>query len=480
MSSNIDTGIIKDFQDHFDIIQKVIYGTRENINDSEVSTSESVHVYQYARTTWYNKVPRIIPSEGDLSEKKYNLTNGKHDLLAYTTFRQLLPIIRVKKEFEQKIQVRWCEDPAINIISDAKLSYGSDKIGNLNSKSIRAKLKLFKGNDEQKFIDNQIGNIPELQQWNIYLPSVTVKFEFPWFYSADDTLGLPLYYSCNDKHFVHSYSLNNKLVNLLRMRILKDDDTYEIIPVDLKYLHVEERIETLKTPEIMGIYIKLLPDEVDSYKCWTRENKYGDFYIEDIVECTSDNPSVYGKKLSVEMNENAIIHTMVWLAENRTAKELGNLSNYTTNILDKNLGYDPIEWSTLHIGSYDYFKELHADYTGVLLLREFKGKPVEPGYHVWSFCRNHNSINAKVGVNMSELTAKLTVTLKDRNPSLRTLDPVTGNVIEEKSTEKPEFDLYVYLFVTKKLSFFPDPIVADKWFLKFDSTLFRENTELNG
>lgn len=482
--SNIDSGIISNFQENFDEIQKIIYGTQENINDEKKTAAESVHVYQFTRTTWYNKVPRIIPGSGDSdsAEKKYKLNNSKHDLLAYNTFKQILPIVRVRKEYERKIQICWIKDLGFNILESGQLHYGDDRIACMDSKSIKIDYTLLNKNSDYKFIDSQIGNIPELQNWNITLHSRTVKFELPWYYSKDFTLGLPLYYSCMDKNFYHTYTFNNKLTNLLRMRVLDEHvpNKYIIMPVDLKYLHVEGRIETLKSPEILGMFIKLLPDEVDSYKCWTRENKYGDFYIEDITSKTSDNPSKYGSKLSVDVNENAIAHTMIWMAENKSATDLGIIGNYTTNTLNSSQGYDPIENTTLHVGPHDYFKDLSGDYTGNLFYRDFPGKTIIPGFHVWSFCRNPLSINAKIGINMSKLNTKLTISLKDKNPNLRTLDSETGNVIESKSDDVPEFLLHVYLMVTRKISFFGDPKDTDKWFIKFDSDLYRENLELRG
>ena len=389
-------------------------------------------------------------------------------------------MVRVKKEFENKIQVKWVEDIAFNIIQHGELKYGNDKVCSIDSKSLRSYFKFYNTNGDQKFINHQIGNRPEFQTWGISLITDTVKFEFPWYYSRDETLGLPLYYSCSDKHWSHVFVYQNSISKLLRMRQKNESGEYEIVPVDLKYLHVEDRIQTLKDPEIYGVYIKLLADEESTYKCWTKDNKYGDFYIEDVVAHTSDNTSEFGKNLSVEIKENAIAHTMIWMCENKTATDLGNLSNYTTNIYDQKLGFDPIINTTFHVGSYDLFKELPADYTGSLFYREFKGKPIEPGYHVYSFCRDSNSINAKVGINMSELTGKLTVKLKDRNPALMQIESETGNTIESKSAEKPEFFLHVYLLVTRKISFFADEAERDKWVIRFNSTLFRENSDISG
>jgi hypothetical protein len=492
--TSADAGIIKQFQSNFDEIQKVIYGTSENMTDAKYDSlpnSESVHYYSFSRNNWYNVMPRIIPCVGSDGgdAKKYTLDNGKHDLLAFTTLRQKLPIIRVKKEYEKDYQVCWIRDLGFNSVRSATLKYGQEEIAKLDSRSIRAHYRILKDRQYQETVDKSIGNVPSLQEWSTYLPNYIIRFELPWYYSNDYSLGLPLFYSSTDKHFSHSYIFNDELKSLLRMRKRdpENEGCWEIIPFDMRYIHVETRSDRLSEPEIMGMYIKLLPEEVEEYKCWTRANTYGDFYIDTIEFESSPNPMKYGSKLSVEMSNDAIVYNIVWMAENKTATDNGIHNNYTTNTLEIDEGYDPIEHTSLRVGSHDIFKELPNEYTSDLFYRDFPGRPLGTHLHAFSFNRTPKTINAKVGINMKgDMKSKLTVFLKDRNPKLRTLDPENGNVIEYKSgsikndehksdgsTELPEFNLYVYMFVSRKISFHAEG--DDKWKLTLDNPVFRCN-----
>lgn len=479
--SNTDYNIIRDFQANFDQIQKVIYGTSEN--SKGLQKTESEHLYVFSRTTWYNRVPRTILATENNGSYSYKLNNGKHDLLMYTSLRQQLPAIVVRDVFQDLIEICWVRNIGINTIRSGQLLWGEDKVTSIDTKSIEAEYKIFKSNADKDFFDSNIGNIPMLTSWNSFLPSKSTIVEQPWFYSKDKSLGLPIYYAFGNKNFVHTYVFNRSIQSLLRMRRIvpanerKNPEVveYQYIETDLKYVHVENKLENLSPPEMMGIYVKLLPDEVDAHKCMTESNSYGDFYIEDVAVFTSENPSKYGNNLSVEVKEDAIAHTLVWMAENKSATDMGILSNYTTNTIEMQNGYDPIETTSLRVGSNDYFKELHSDYTRCLFMRDFPGKVASPGFHAFSFSSDPTSMNAKMGVNTGLLTSKLTVKLKDTNPFLKQLDPITGKALL-KASESPEFLLHVYLLITRKISFYSDG--KDGWELKFNSREHRDNPEL--
>jgi hypothetical protein len=490
--SNTDPGIIRDFQNNFDSIQKAIHDTADFNSDKKLREPESVHVYLFSRTTWYNRVPRIISPSGTGEVTKYKLNNGKkYDLLTFLALRHTLPAIRVKKEFENEIQICWCKNIAYNAIIHAELLYGEGAIASLNGKSFEVNDAFLSKNDVKNNNSESAGNIQRLQKWNVSLPADTLIVEQPWFFSRDPTLALPLFYCCNNMDFWLHYTYNRNISKLLRMRrLIKNDEeketkegfiqkegdkNYLITECDPKYLWVEGGIENLKDPEMLGMFVKGNDDEIDAYKCWTRENKYGDFYIEDIIPHVSENPSKYDSNLGVELDSDSICHTLVWMAENESATKIGNLSNYSTDTLDASLGYNPIEGTTFKVGSNEYFKDLSTDYTGNLFSRDFPGRSKNSFFNVWSFSSVPTSLNAKVGVNMSRLPSKITVRLKDKNPFLKELNPSNGNVIIIKP-ESPHFSLHVYLLVTRKISFMADG--DNGWKLIVNNPDFRENLGL--
>jgi hypothetical protein len=479
--------IFEVLQKNLDQIQKIIYGTSENVLDAEISNPQSVHLYQFSRVAWYSKIPRIISGTGQGPERFYNLSGGKYDLLSYTTFRQQMPIIKVKPEFIDEIEICWVKDLAFNIFSNGVVSFSTDEVSKIDSKSIDIYYDVFNNNSDRSYIDKQIGNIPMLRTWNTLLPSTTVKFVIPWHYNKDQTLGLPLYYSSDGKDWSHTINLNNDISNLLRMRRYNTvTKTYDIIKTDMDCVYTEFKGEAnLRSPEILGMFIKLLPDEVDNYKCWTMDNKYGDFYIEDVNWLKSDNSFKYGTKISQDIIEDGIVHSIVWMAENKNSTDITNPSNYSTNILNeydnegKYKDFDPIKSTSLTVGSYEYFKDLPADYTGNLFFSEFKGKPTSKHYHVWTFNRYSNSINANMGINMSLLKSRLAIDLVNSDPYLKTIND-KGTVTEAKSDDNPEFVLNIYLFIQKKISFHSINGGKDKWGIMFKTDQFRENLDLLG
>lgn len=489
--SNTDPNIIRDFQNNFDEIQKAIHDSADFKSDKKLRTPESLHAYTFARTTWYNRVFRVIRPMDSGKIMKYKLNNGsKYDFLTYVSLRHQLPAIRVKKEFENDIQICWCKNVAYNSIIQAELLYGEEAFVSLYSKSFEINDERLVNDEMRKNNNISAGNIPRLREWNNSLPADTLTVEQPWSFSRDASLGLPLFYYFNNTDFWLNYEYNKDISSLLRMRkLIKNEDEHEvkdgiiekdgdksylIVECDLKYLFVEGALQKLKDPEMYGMFVKGTPEEIDAYKCWTRGNKYGDFYIEDMIPYVSTNPAEYAVTLGIDLDSNSICHTLVWMAENFTSSGIGNLSNYTTNTLDESKGYNPIETTTLKVGSNEYFKDLPTDYSGNLFGRDFPGKSKNSFYNVWSFSSVPTSLNAKVGVNMSKLASKLMVKLKDTDPFLKELNPLNGNTVIKK-TESPKFKLHVYLLVTRKISFIAD---GDGWKLIINNPEFRENVEL--
>src|SRR5438067_1137073 len=78
-------------------------------------------------------------------------------------------------------------------------------------------------------------------------------------------------YYCDKLPATMSFTFVRDLLELLRMRILLSDGSYEYIKADKDYLMLpKDGSTTLEKPELSGVYIKSDPDEINSYKCATR------------------------------------------------------------------------------------------------------------------------------------------------------------------------------------------------------------------
>lgn len=463
---------IKTLQNSQSEIQKSIHSTKG------VRPAESLYLYEFNRTTWHAPFPKKIDGEGSDTKVKYQLDNGKFDLLESITLNQKWPAIGVKQEYEGKIEICWPHNLGTNVLTNAVIKYGTDELPHLDSKYCDVYFQMFLSPEERAHHNWGIGNKPTLENWSSFLPEDETTVELPWYFSRDPSVALPLFY-CDKLSATMIIDYKRDVLNLLRMRRIYEDGTYEIIPADKQYILLpSDNDSTLPKPEILGYYIKLEPEEVEAYKCWTREEKYGDFYIEDIIFSHSQNPQKFGENIKVEVECDADCNGIFWFAENKTATDFGNLSNYTTDSQNLYDGYLPIEHSTLMAGGNHIFKDLNSSYLSQTLIRPFPGRPTEQGILGWSFTRKPRSLNAMVGVNMKDVKYQISTKIKDRDPSLQYYDQKTKKLRTKVSPGKDnEYILHVYCLVTRKITFSPASDKEDAWKIEFNNPKFRERIE---
>jgi hypothetical protein len=460
---------IKTLQNSQSEVQKSIHDTHSK------TTADSPYLHQFNRTTWHARFPKKIDGDGESKKIKYALDNGKFDLLESLTLNQKYPAIGVKAEYEGKIEICWPHNLGTNILEKAVIKYGTDELPHLDSRYCDIYFQLFLHPEERAHHNWGIGNKLSLENWCTFLPEDDTTIKLPWYFSRDSSVALPLFY-CDKLPATMSIEYKRDFLKILRMRRIFEDGTYEIIPADKKYLYLPSDGDTiLPTPEILGMYIKLEAEEVEYYKCSTREGKYGDFYIEDIVNCQSDNPQKFGDNIKVDIECDADCNSVFWFAENKTATDNGNLSNYTTNAENLYEGFHPIEYTTLMAGSNPIFKELSTSYLAQTLVDVFPGRPTEQGILGWSFTQIPRSLNAMIGVNMKSVGYTITSKIKDRDPYLQYYDSQTGKLKTRPSPGKNnEYILHVYCLVTRKISFSPASDKEDSWKIDFNNTQFRE------
>jgi hypothetical protein len=460
---------IKILQNSQSEIQKSIH----NVNTK--NPAESAWLNQHNRTTWHARFPKKIDGDGSDTTVRYKLDNGKFDLLDSTILSQKWPAIAVRPQYEGKIEICWPHNLGTNVLESAVIKYGDDELPHIDAKYCDVYFQKFLDPAERSHHNWGIGNKPSLENWSTFLCEDETTIKLPWFFSRDSSVALPLYY-CSNLSATMTVNYKRDILNLLRMRRINDDGTYEIIPADKQYLFLSKDNSTaLPKPEITGLYIKLETDEVEAYKCWTREGKYGDFYFEDVVSLHSANPQKFDSNIKVELECDADVNAIFWFAENVTSTALGNLSNYTTNADNLYEGFNPIEHSTLTAGGNPIFKELNTNVLAQSLIDVFPGRPTDQGILGWSFTQKPRSLDAMIGVNMKDVKYQISSKIKDRDPYLQFFDPRTGKLQTKVSDGKDnDFILHVYLLVTRKVTFSSASDKEDSWKIEFNNPQYRE------
>ena len=182
-------------------------------------------------------------------------------------------------------------------------------------------------------------------------------------------------------------------------------------------------------------------EEIKSYKLDPRMQTR-EYYIKDVEICDADNPGQYGSNVEVDLRCTNPCLAIFWKAENMTAKQYNNYSNYTCNTNDLYSGWDPISTNTLKHGGKIKLNNMTSDHFNIAESRKHgKSAPCENGYHAHFIAWQSHKFNGQVGLSPSALNTKLLCKLTHQD--------IYNDDEEEKN---PEFILRVRLLYVKKLT----------------------------
>jgi hypothetical protein len=333
--------------------------TEERDSNSEVLESLVVDCY-----TQQQKKPAsvCIESAMDADETKannmikinYNVNMDMDmDNLVSSTISQPLPRVRVKEEYRDKVQIRWCDDIGHAILHSATLKYnGNNILQSITQLTNDLFAKLFINPDDREMYNYLIGNRSYLTEWSSELPPAILSIPQHWFYSYCKAFTLRLF-MCPKSKFVHSYIFNLKIANLLRFKVLDENtNTWRYERFNKKYIDtsLDSTMSTLEYPQLNGYYEKIS----DEAKEWILEDSKNDegsrvkntFHFMNLIPTKINNYGSLGQEYTHDLKRDEPTAGYIISAYNSEFRDYNIHFNYTTNY-SRSIGYSPISHVTM-------------------------------------------------------------------------------------------------------------------------------------
>lgn len=412
----------------------------------------------WRKITWNSHVP--VKMKGTVSDDTitFECPPNFHALL-YSSRIQHLPSIRVKDPLKHRIC--WCYNIGFNTIVEGRAIIDKESRQHFDNVFMDCDYQFFSDPGEEDDVKEDIGNVPELIEWQTLLPEYYIDVQDPWFYNQNKEFScrVPLYL----KTIEHEYVMRNNIADLLRVQEW-DGEKWVSIKCDLDLVEIAQSDKKkLRPPELWGRFDKMDKDEL----AWSREFfKKDDAHIhdfpegtytiwyQDMIKCESKNPFPLGKQITTDMTSDAPVRALFVVAQNLKSVEFNNRSNYSVDPEDV-AGRPPIDTLTYKYSISPRFEKIPWRRLSRTEPRNHaKRRPLLPSYGMYSHSFNPKSLDADIGIvydtRATSLKASIMADLKDNNPYDK-FGPNGGN--GSKIDTGNEFHLCVRLLVTRKMTF---------------------------
>lgn len=381
-----------------------------------------------------------------------------------------LPPIKVKDRYKKRIQICYPHNPGHNIGHNAELKIDDDHQEGFDSIWLDnvSQFYMKSGAGKRDLYNRMVGNIPCLEEWGTDLPGLKLMVPQPYSFGRNTRVGLrTLRSSMNTVTF--QYKIRNKIHEILRMRVLKEDDIWVEIPCKVQYLDIPENAKDLPIPELWARQALMTDEERDWHKFEDPATKTTPkthvIYTEDVFIATSNNPTAIGSTDIIKLQCKSPCKALFWNAQDIKNIPTRNFSNYTTNRDNLLLGWNPCSNVDLKYGSGSRIDDMsHEHFDMSEPWDMFPSAPSEPGYNGYSLGFEQGTLNADTAIVLDSLTATLHIKLGDTDP-FRTIEEPDEEIADDgdlipvealvenqtSSVEKNKYIIHVRALVYKKL-----------------------------
>ena len=477
-----------------------------HFQEDENSAIKSIYYREPRPMTWNVKRDEKLPSTENEDKVSYKINTSTYHFLLSTQGTQQLPALRIRQDkLEGKdVQIAWCHNLGNNICVEGHLEIDKKQVQTVTGQWNDQCTQFLTDQKCRHSRQEDLGNVPYLQNWSTELPAETVSLKYNWEYQKHESKALPLLY-CRDMEVQHVFVFRRRISELLRMRARKSATTvveyvdrvvvdengeervekvkqertipagpWKDMPVSLKYIEGVDATGKLPVPSFTGYYglVSESEENVLYGKGDTPEDKQmGDvrrIYWENIVVAKEDTPVTLGETRTVGIDSSTPVKGYFFCAENILSKKFNNHSNYSTNSEDFRKGHSPIKRIERKYGeelAQDFPMRHHTN--DVPERNGYPCIPFEPGYGTDSFYKNIMSIDGDTALKLPPKT-KLVFHTEDTDPML-TLKKITSENIDDEDFDRilqgdqrqeeietknrSQFTLYVFLMVLRKLTF---------------------------
>lgn len=357
------------------------------------------------KETWSYRNNVTLECSGDISNPDYityRVKNLPYHGLVNTVMVQSFPEIVAEPGFE----ICWPPNMGSNILRSSTFKINENEPQTLTSRYLDHH---FQKIDTRPSTPRDLGNVPEMTEWNTELKSMTTFLFIPWFFTLHSSKMFPLYLCGKEDEILIATHLRRYIGEFLRVRRA---DTKEPIPFDEGCIRVSSY--TLPVPKIHCEYEFLSDMECEHNRCEDIQKKYNNhiFDIDNIRSIDSDNIHNMNTTVNVKIKDMPFpVHSIHWTAVNLEAEKYNYLSNYTTDSINHKSGGNPIKWVSLSSPNGIIFKNQEF-YVGerIVTANNFNKVPIDPGYGCWTNAPKATDVlYPKPGIKLddSEMTFRL-------------------------------------------------------------------------
>jgi hypothetical protein len=270
-------------------------------------------------------------------------------------------------------------------------------------------------------LSKMVGNIPSLIDWQTRLHEFPTQVPQPLFYSEHLRLSFPLLFCSSVCIAKQTYKLRPNVGSLLRVQLReREGDDHSWKDVAFKETFVTGKT-TLPQPELFARYGFVSQTERNYF---LSKDEYSVYYG-GVVMQDADNSSSFGKTVSMTVQTARSVKAAFFVAENMNASVRRNYSNYTTNPLEPDEGWNPISNVSLSYPDGTVYFNLPSDhFDRASHYYDFNGSPASAGYNAMSFTNDISSHTTDISAPFQGKVFKFDISNTD--PSIIPIDTTTS------------------------------------------------------
>lgn len=398
--------------------------SEDEVDRAEVESIFYPHIPPLSRSP-HMRVKATYVMEDDLHTYKID---RKMHYITNSYFQQRLRQVRIKQEYNDRFEVAWPKNIALNIILRSIITIDSSPWQGHDLHWLNIWYdKLLPEKWDKSTVDIILGNVPFLTEFSTFLPAYNLYPILPWDYTRGEGHALPIHKMSKNSTINHSFDLRLELHNLLRVRTRSSPSA-----------------EWVNIPPSQGLLRKILEDPLDLQppSMWSYCYKVDPIvltglthqetsYVYDVVELDPINSYAEGSTISVPLDCDMSCVGIYWCIENTVSSKLNNYSNYTTSVDGD--GWGPLKNHHIMYGGVTRSPKVDAGHSGLIDSLIYGRPSSSDGYYSESITHNTLGSQADTTVNFKTMCAKLVLEIDD-------MDPFINNSIECSSRAIEDFD----------------------------------------
>ncbi len=355
-----------------------------------------------------------------------------HHMLIRTYHEWSSPEIKVKADLKECVQIAFCTNVGNAPFRKGEFRIGGEHIQGLDDVYYDQCLQYYRKPDETENIQEDIGNVPMLQDWQHTLPSYPFDIKHQWMYNEnwndenDVHNSIPLLFF-EGKSVEHLYQASLELKDILRMRVMTEEGVWQILETpEFDYLEGVDENTKLEIPRMWAFYasfkdeeVQRRKDELIRYYQLQRSGQdteglfNGEYHYTDMVAPDHENPVQYGEAASVNLHTETACTAILWTLRNVQAAKKGCRSNYTTNCESIKDGWAPIGSTSLKFGDYTVFEGDFRHFSKGHPSGAFSSRPYAKGYAAHSIAIDSRGKEPGCGLVLAGTKAVLKINCKN-------------------------------------------------------------------